>query len=190
MENYTGTARFIMICNYSSKIIDPIRSRCSVFRFPRLGESDAKGLLRKISEEEGLEYSEAGLDAIFSVTKGDLRKSINLLQSVGVLDKKVTEEMVYEVAVEAKPEEIEDMLEQAISGNFMKARDQLQTLLLEKGISGLTIIKEIHRQVYDLDIEEKDKVRLIEKIGEYEFRIDEGANEQIQLEALLAQFVL
>lgn len=189
MENYTDTARFVMICNYSSKIIDPIRSRCSIFRFPRLSKDDAKNLLRRICEEEGLDYVEEGLDAIFSVTRGDLRKSINLLQSVGVLDKEVTEEMVYEVSVEAKPQVIGKMLEKVIDGDFMDARDQLQTLLLEKGISGLTIIKEIHRQVYELDIPEKKKVELVEKIGEYEFRIDEGADEQIQLEALLAQFL-
>ncbi len=188
MENYTETARFILICNYSSKIIDPIRSRCSIFRFPRLEREDASVLLREICEEEEVSYDEEGLEAIFSVTRGDLRKSINLLQSVSATGKEVTEEVVYEVSSQAKPDAVEGMLKNALDGKFTEARDRLQELILEKGISGIDIIKEIHRQVYDLDIEEKRKVRLVEKMGEYEFRLDEGADEQIQLEALLAQF--
>lgn len=188
MENYTETARFILICNYSSKIIDPIRSRCSIFRFPRLEKEDASRLLERICEEEDVKYNKSGLDAIFSVTRGDLRKSINLLQSVSATDKEVTEEVVYEVSSQAKPDAVDEMLEDALEGKFTEAKDKLQKLILEKGISGIDIIKEMHRQVYDLDIEEKRKVRLVEKMGDYEFRLDEGADEQIQLEALLAQF--
>ncbi|MFP4045563.1 MAG: replication factor C small subunit [Candidatus Aenigmatarchaeota archaeon] len=188
MENYTETARFILICNYSSKIIDPIRSRCSVFRYPRLQKEDAKKLLKKIARKEDVEYEEDGLDTIFSVSQGDLRRSINILQSVAAVGETVTEEMVYEVSTQARPDAVGEMLESAVNGDFMDSRDKLQTMLLEKGIGGLDIIKEIHRQVYDLDIPEARKVQLIEKIGEYEFRIDEGADEQIQLEALLAQF--
>ncbi len=190
MENYTETARFVLICNYSSKIIDPIRSRCSIFRFPRLDEEMASDLLEKICEKEGIVYDESGLGAIFSVTRGDLRKSINLLQSVSATGKDVTEEVVYEVSSQAKPHAVKKLLEEAIDGNFLDSRDKLQELLLEKGISGIDILKEIHRQVYDLDIDESRKVRLIEKLGDYEFRIDEGADEQIQLEALLAQFAI
>ncbi len=188
MENYTETARFILICNYSSKIIDPIRSRCSIFRFPRLEKKEASKLLEDICNEETVEYDESGLEAIFSVTRGDLRKSINLLQSVSATGKEVTEEVVYEVSSQAKPQAIRELLEGALDGRFIEARDKLQELVLEKGISGMDIIKEIHRQVYSLDIDEKKKVRLVEKMGEYEFRLDEGADEQIQLEALLAQF--
>lgn len=188
MENYTETARFILICNYSSKIIDPIRSRCSIFRFPRLKQEDADKLLKKICKEEDVDYDKGGLEAIYSVTRGDLRKSINLLQSVSAVGEKVTEEVVYDVSSQAKPEVVKEILENALDGNFTDARDQLQELLLEKGISGLDIIKEVHRQIYDLDIEEERKVHLIERMGEYEFRLDEGADEQIQLEALLAQF--
>lgn len=188
MENYTETARFILICNYSSKIIDPIRSRCSIFRFPRLDKEDASGLLEKICEKEDVEYDDSGLDAVYSVTRGDLRKSINLLQSVSATGKEVTGDVVYEVSSQAKPQAIESILSKALDGKFTDARDELQGLLLEKGISGMDIIKEMHRQLYDLDIDEKRKVRLIESMGEYEFRLDEGADEQIQLEALLAKF--
>lgn len=188
MENYTETARFILICNYSSKIIDPIRSRCSVFRYPRLQKKDGKKLLKKIAENEDVGYKESGLDTIFSVSQGDLRRSINLLQSVAAVGEEVTEDIVYEVSTQARPQAVKEMVENAIEGNFTDAREKLQTMLLEKGISGLDIIKEVHRQVYDIDIMEKRKVSLIEKIGEYEFRIDEGADEQIQIEALLAQF--
>lgn len=188
MENYTETCRFILIANYSSKIIDPIRSRCSIFHFPRLKKEDALKLLKKISNQEDVEWKEGGLETIYSITRGDLRKSINLLQSVSATDEEVTEDVVYEVSAQARPEAVEEILNDALDGKFTEARDKLQELLLEKGISGLDIIKEVHRQVYNLDIGEERKIELIESMGEYEFRLDEGADEQIQLEALLAQF--
>lgn len=188
MENYTETCRFILICNYSSKIIDPIRSRCSIFRFPRLKKEDAVGLLEKISEREDVEYDDDGLETIYSITMGDLRKCINLLQSVSATKKKVTEDVVYDVSAKARPEYVKKILDLALDGKFTKARDKLQEILLEKGVAGRDIIKEMHRQLYGMDMPEEKKIRMIGEMGRYEFRIDEGADDQIQLEALLAQF--
>jgi replication factor C small subunit len=82
------------------------------------------------------------------------------------------------------------MLDLALKGNFIDARKKLQDLILKQGLSGSDIIAEIHRQIYSLNISEEAKISLIEKSGEYEFRLSEGANELIQLEALLAQFLL
>ncbi len=82
------------------------------------------------------------------------------------------------------------MLDIVLNGNFRKAREKLHDMLLKQGLAGEDVIKEIHRQIYGLDIPEENKIKLIDKTGEYDFRITEGGSTLIQLEALLAQFLL
>jgi len=189
MENFTSVSRFILICNYSSKIIEPIQSRCVVFRFKALTEDDIKKFIKRIVEEEKLKINEGAFVAIIYLSEGDLRKVANLLQASAALGEKITEEIVYDVASQAKPDDVKEMLGLALKGNFEDARKRLQDMLLRQGLSGEDIIKEIHRQIYSLDVSEQAKIQLIEKTGEYDFRISEGSSDLIQLEALLAQFL-
>ena len=190
MENYTSVSRFILICNYSSKIIEPIQSRCSVFRFKSLTEDDIKKYICRIAESEKLKIDDKAIAAIIYLSEGDLRKVANLLQSSAVLGEKITEDVVYDVASQAKPKDVKEMVEAALKGKFAEARKKLQDMLLRQGLSGEDVIKEIHKQIFALEISEQAKVQLIEKTGEYEFRLNEGSNDLIQLEALLAQFLL
>lgn len=190
MENFTSVSRFILICNYSSKIIEPIQSRCVVFRFKSLTEDDIKKFIKRIVEEEKLKISEGAFAAIIYLSEGDLRKVANLLQASAALGEKITESIVYDVASQAKPDDVKEMLEMTLKGNFEDARKRLQDMLLRQGLSGEDIIREIHKQIYSLDISEQSKIQLIEKTGEYEFRLSEGSSDLIQLEALLAQFLL
>ncbi len=190
MESYTSVSRFILIANYSSKIIEPIQSRCAVFRFKSLAEADIKRFIQRIVTEEKLKITEDGIKAIIEISEGDLRKVANLLQAAASLEKKITADTIYDVASRAKPTDVREMLELALKGKFEDARKKLQDLLLKQGLSGSDIISEIHRQLYSLNLPEELKVQLVEKCGEYEFRISEGGSELIQLEALLAQFLL
>jgi replication factor C small subunit len=112
------------------------------------------------------------------------------LQASATLKEKITEDVVYDVASKAKPTDVKDMLDLALKGKFMDARKKLQDLILKQGLAGSDIIAEIHRQIYSLDVSEEKKVSLIEKTGEYEFRLSMGGNDLVQLEALLAQFLL
>jgi len=127
---------------------------------------------------------------VIEISEGDLRKVANLLQAAACIDKKITADTIYDVASRAKPTDVKEMLELALKGKFEDARKKLQDLLLKQGLSGSDVISEIHKQIYSLEIPEELKVQLVEKCGEYEFRISEGGNELIQLEALLAQFLL
>lgn len=190
METYSNTARFILIGNYSSKIIEPIQSRCAVFRFKSLDEADIKKYISRIVEEEKLKITDDAIATLIYLSEGDLRKVANLLQTSVALGDKITEEVVYDVASRARPTDVKDMLEFALSGKFEDARKKLQDMMLRQGLSGSDIISEIHRQIYFLNILEEEKVHLIEKCGEFEFRISEGGDELIQLTALLAQFLL
>lgn len=190
MESFAATTRFFLICNYSSKIIEPIQSRCSVFRFKPLLEDDIKKYIERIIKGEGLKIDNEAIKVIINLSEGDLRKVANLLQSCAAIKGKITSDVVYDVSSQAKPQDVKDMLEFILKGDFKNARKKLHNLLFIQGLAGEDIIREIHKQVFDLNISEENKIKMIELIGEYDFRLSEGGSEIIQLEALLAQLLL
>ena len=189
METFTTLSRFILAANYSSKIISPIQSRCAIFRFNSLKDSDVKEFIERIVKGEKLKIDVSAIDAIIKISEGDLRKVANILQASSVLGKKITSDVIYEVSMQAEPKEVKKMIEYALNGKFLDAREILKDLLLKQGISGEDIIKQISNSIYELNIPEKAKAEIIEKVGEFEYRLQVG-NEQIQIEALLAQFAL
>lgn len=196
MENYTQTCRFILSCNYSSKIIDPIQSRCAVFRFKPLPEAALKEIIATIAQEEGLHVEEAAITALVEVSRGDVRRLENVLQACAAIapqsgtTRTITEDLVFATASVAKPKELVGMLEQALIGKFVHARDGLSKLMLNYGLSGLDVVKQIQSEIWKLNASDKKKLRLVIACGEAEFRMVEGADEYVQLEALLAQFAL
>lgn len=190
MEKYTQTTRFVLSCNYSSKIIDPIQSRCAVFRFRPLTSDQVKGFIRRIAKEEKLTVTPGGVDALVFVAKGDLRKTVNTLQVAAALGEKIDEDAIYRTTSTARPDAVKSLIETALDGDFIAARNQLDTLLIDYGLSGEDVLRQIHRSIFDLTIDDALKVALVDKTGEIEFRLVEGANERIQIEALLAHFVL
>ncbi len=186
MEMYTNTCRFILSCNYSSNIIDPIQSRCTVFRFRSVDDEDLMRRLRYIADEEDVTVTGDGLKALAYVSQGDVRRAVNSLQAAAALEDAVDEEVVYATTSTARPEEVEEMLEAASEGKFKEARSKLKELLEGKGISGGDLIDQIHRSATDLDLDESSQVELMDEIGETDYRISTGADERIQLEAFLA----
>jgi len=188
MERYTQTCRFILSCNYSSKIIEPIQSRCAVFRFRPLSISDVKQSLMRVASAENVNVTDDGLDAICELAVGDLRKATNILQVAASLGKKVDQEVVFEATESIRPSEVQELLKTALSGNFTAARSRLDEIIVRHGLSGEDIVQGIHRAVFDLPVSEDAKIRLIDRVGEAEFRMVSGASDRIQLEALLAHF--
>ncbi len=186
MESYSDTCRFILACNYSSKIIDPIQSRCAIFRFSKLSEKDIKKQIEKISKAEKLHIDDKAIDAIIDVCEGDLRKAINILQA-SAMKGKVNSKTIYEIVGFAEPEKIRKMLNLALDKKFKEARNILLELMYKEGLSGEGIIKQIHREIMKMSIDDKIKVEILKSLSEYEFRVTEGANEQIQTEAFLAE---
>ena len=188
MEKYVNTTRFILSCNYSSKIIPPIQSRCAVFRFKPFGPEDIKKMIEMICKSEKLKIDSSGYDAIISAADGDMRLAINVLQATAVTsDDVIGCDAVYSVVSVLKTEEVNDILTLALSGKFMDARKKLYDIMFVRGLSGMDVIKAFHRVILDLDVDERSKACLIDKLGEYEFRIVEGGSEDIQIEAFLAQ---
>lgn len=191
MERYANTCRFVLSCNYSSKIIEPIQSRCAVFRFRPLLPEDVREYLTHIAEVEGLTVTEDGYEALIYLSSGDMRKGINALQVTASLHDTIDADILYRASATAKPEDIKKLLDSVISDHdFMKARAVLDTLLIDYGLSGEDVIKQIHRTIFDINLPEMEKVKLMDRIGEIEFRMVEGGNERIQLETLLAHFMV
>ena len=190
MEMYSSVTRFILSCNYSSKIIEPVQSRCAVFRFLPLTDSQVHKMIKYVAKKEGVEVDEKAEEAICYVSGGDMRKAINALQGAAIHSKKITEDVVYKISSRARPKEIREMVDAAYAGRFLDARKMLLNLSTQYGLSGSDIILQIYREIVNLEIPEKKKVMLVDKVGEYDFRLVEGANEHIQIEALLAQIML
>jgi len=190
MEQFSNNVRFILSCNYSSQIIDPIQSRCAVFRFSPLSDEAVEEQIRHIAEAEDIEVTDGGVAALVYAADGDMRRAINGLQAAAVTGGVVDEQAVFEITSTARPEDIREMVERALAGDFTAARSRLEELMSDEGIAGGDIIDQLHRSVWEFDLNDEAAVRLLDRIGEADYRITEGANERIQLEALLASLAL
>lgn len=191
MENYTQTCRFILSCNYSSKIIDPIQSRCSVFRFKPLAKEDIFKITDKIARTEKLGIDSKAKQALYEISQGDCRRLENIMQSSAAIKNKITEELIYSVASAAKPKEINEVLNLCVKGDFLGAKNKLLDTMLNHGLAGLDVIKQIQQEIWRLEnVDSKKKLEMVKECGEAEFRMVEGSDEFIQLEALLSKFVL
>ncbi len=187
MELYTTSTRFILIANYPSKIIDPIQSRCAFFRFSPLKKEDIIDRLKYISENESTEYDDEALDAIYEISEGDMRKAINILQASSYMGK-VTVDVVFKVVGLARPREIREMVKIALQGDFTRAKEHLRKLMIEYGLSGADVIRQIHREIFsnEMKLPEEIKVLIADYLGEVHFRLVEGSDDDIQLSAFLA----
>jgi replication factor C small subunit len=191
MEMYTKTCRFCLIGNYSENIIEPIQSRCSVFRFSPLSEKDAKNWIRAIAKKERVKLIEEGLNAIYEASMGDLRKATNLLQAAAATQSgEVDDIAIYGVLGRVSPGKVREMINLGLKGEFLKAREVLRTLLIDEGLAADDIIRMIYSEVLRLSIPERLKVQLADSIGEVDFRLTQGARPEIQLSALIAKLAL
>lgn len=189
MERYTETCRFIMCANYSGKIIEPIQSRCAPFRFSYLPKEEHEKFLKEIAEKEKVKLTVEGVEAIFDVCSGDMRRAINTLQAAASLNKPVDAKIVYSITGRAGPSDVQKLIKTAIAGDFTEARKQLRDMIQKYGIAGSDIIKQIHSEIFKADIPEIWKVKLADIAGEIDFRLVEGSDEEVQLSALLARLV-
>ena len=190
MERFTGTARFILSCNYSSKLIEPIQSRCTIFRFKSLSKDDLVRLLNDIAKREQIIIQEGALNLLCEISHGDCRRAENILQSCVTVTNDVSEDAILELISYAKPQDIKDMLNLALGSDFIRARTMLLDTMLTGGVAGVDIIKQIQKELWELNIPQEKKLKLIEKCAETEFRMVEGSDEFVQLEALLAEFLV
>jgi len=189
MEIFHKNCRFIISCNYPSKIIEPIQSRCVVYRFKPLSRDAIKEAIKKIAIKESIDIKDDAIDAIFEVSEGDMRKAINMLQSAASLKEEIDSDVIYSVEGSIRPDNIKNLFNLVLNGSFDRAREYLHQIL-DQGISAEEIIKGLHKTAFNLDIPVNKQIKIIDRLGEIDFRITEGANEKIQLDALLAYLFL
>lgn len=187
IEMFAANTRFIFIANYSSKIIEPIQSRCAVLRFSALSNEEIRRMIHRIVNNEKLKIDDGAINALIEISEGDMRCAINILQSASLLSRNITEDSIYKIAARARPEEISQMINFALKGEFAAAHEKLDVLL--GYMSGEDIISQIYKEIIARPIDDGAKVRIIDKIGEFNFRLVQGASERIQLAALLAYLV-
>ena len=190
MEIGSRTSRFILICNQSSKIIEPIQSRCAIFRFSRVDKEAMKQHLICIAEKEGTTLVPEAADRIVDFAEGDLRHAINSLQTASAYKEGVIDEKTVSLVIgEASHSQVQKMIRKALYGDFMDARKTMYDIMGNFGFSGTEIIRQVQREIFKMsDLTAEQKADLSGVIGEYDYRLTQGANSDIQLSALLAQF--
>ncbi|MCI4358137.1 MAG: replication factor C small subunit [Thermoplasmata archaeon] len=189
MERYSSACRFILSCNYSSRIIDPIQSRCAVFRFRAFAAGQVQDQLERVARGESVTIVPAALEAILVASAGDLRRATNLLQLTATFANPVTLETVRRCTTTPLRDEIKEMVELALRPDFLGARRLLYRLFTERGASGEDILRAIHAYVPDLPdttVSPAQKVQIVEFLGEVDFRLAMGASERLQMETILA----
>ncbi|MEM0130074.1 MAG: replication factor C small subunit, partial [Thermoplasmatales archaeon] len=185
MENFTKTTRFIISCNYSSKIIEPIQSRTAIFRFKAIPNEDMINLLSFILKNEGREFDRKALEVIGEVSYGDLRKAINMLQVAATYSPKITVNSIYEATGLVRKEWASEVISLALRGDISKAKNMLETAIIKEGISGQDVVEQFHRVIFDMPLDDVLKADILYVLGDIDFRISEGAREVIQLESFL-----
>ena len=190
METSSRTSRFILICNQSSKIIEPIQSRCAIFRFSRLDKQAMKEHLQSIAHKERINLLPQAAEKIVDYSEGDLRHAINALQTASAYKEGCVDETTVSLVIgEASPVQVQKMIRKALYGEFIEARKTMYEIMGSFGFSGSEIIRQVQREIFKMsDLTPEQKADLSGIIGEYDYRLTQGANSDIQLSALLAQF--
>jgi replication factor C small subunit len=184
MEESSRFTRFILVCNYSSGIIEPIQSRCAIFRFQRIDAQQVTAYLKKIAKAEGVKAPERVLEAVYEATGGDLRQAINLLQAAST-GGELTMERVNAVTGSTVKERAAEIIRLALDGDFNAARIKLVELTRVYGIPETDFLRFANEAVVAGGGEKtSDAIKIV---AEYDYRLLMGASPEIQLTAMLAE---
>lgn len=190
MEKLSSVCRFVLSCNYSAKIIEPIQSRCAVWQFQPVPDDELREHLMWIADMENMELTQSAFKAIVRYADGDVRKAVNALDALYVEGETLTGDGVVTALPIASEEDVLEILQLCESGEFNKALESADYLMRSKGVTARNIIQEIHNVVWDLEADDRLKVAILNEAGNREFYIDQGASPRIQIGALLGTITL
>lgn len=182
IENYSRVTRFCLICNYVSRIIDPLASRCAKFRFRPL-EGDTMGdKLVAICSQENLHITEEALRTVVSISGGDLRKAITTLQSVSSLydEKEVTEDAIVEVAGVIPPKKVDRLMDACASGSFFRLQSAVTDMTMD-GYSSALVLSQMHDRIVDAALSNKQKAEIMKRLAAADQALVDSADEFLQL---------
>ncbi|OQR77767.1 replication factor C subunit 4-like [Tropilaelaps mercedesae] len=191
MEKYTKTTRFCLVCNYVTKIIPPLNSRCSKFRFKPLPTGVLVEKLNTICASEGVLFAdkETGLRFLIEVSEGDMRRALTLLQSAHRICRGstgVTTNDIGSIAGMIPDDVVRDIYSEPVLDRLIKKIREF----IREGYSGDQLLTQLLQVVIEDDtITDMNKAKLLEKMAVVEHRLKEGASELIQLQDLSASIV-
>ncbi|MGH9920504.1 MAG: replication factor C small subunit [Nitrososphaerales archaeon] len=185
MEETSRYTRFVLICNYSSNLIEPIQSRCAIFRFKKIGQEEVTARLKKIAKAEDVKVTEKVLQAISAAVDGDLRQGINLLQAASAGGSEVTLDTVNAATGTSVKEKAAEIVRLALGGDFSAARLKLVELTRVYGIPESDFLRFANEEI--VKGEGEKTAEAIRILAEYDYRLAMGANPEVQLTALLAE---
>lgn len=190
IEKYSNSCRFILSCNYSSKIIEPIQSRMAVYRFKRLSKESIIERCKYISTQEKINITQEALESIAYIAEGDCRRAINTLDVARASTESdvITINDIYNVSPLIDSKVINDIIKKALSGNFLESKLMIDDLLVN-GLSPQDILKQMTYRAMDLNINQKMIADLVDIIGETDWRIDQGQNENMGCHQMIANIV-
>ncbi|XP_017777931.1 PREDICTED: replication factor C subunit 5 [Nicrophorus vespilloides] len=186
IEKYTENVRFCIICNYLSKIIPALQSRCTRFRFGPVPNLDMAPVIHMVAEMEKLDVHHLGMDSIVQLSKGDLRKALNVLQSTSMSYDKITEENVYLCVGHPRPADIQYVIETILSKDFKTSYEKIREMQTVKGFALQDILSEALKYIYRIEFPFDFLIELWEAMAEIEFRLAAGSNEHMQLTAFIS----
>jgi len=188
IEKYTMNVRFCFICNYQTKIIPAIQSRCMKFRFAPLPRDQMMDRLEMILKTEGAKYEKSGIEAAISLGSGDMRKTVNILESSHLSFGDVNDENVYQSCGQPTPKNIEAILEILLNQNISEAFKNVMELKNEFGLALNDIISLVSEKIVNHDFSAMKVAILIKDLADIEYRLDQGSSEKCQVAGVVSAF--
>merc|ERR1719277_952978 len=191
IEQYAPNARFILICNYSSKIIPALQSRCTKLRFAPLTEEQIVGRLHFVAENEGISLTDEAARAIVEVGSGDMRKVLNIFQTTSMGHQGgVDADAVYSSTGVPPPQDIDTFLKTLMNGtvSFAAGLQNLQNLLRSKGYAVDDFLQLMHHRLIAIDLPTAQRVQLNVALADIDWRLKMGCSERVQLAAIVGAF--
>jgi len=188
IEKFTENVRFCLICNYLGKITPAIQSRCTRFRFGPLNVRQMMPRLLHVVEQEGVELTEDGREALLTLSGGDMRKVLNVLQSTHLAHGTVTEDAVYTCVGHPLRSDMKNILNWLLNEDFRTAYSRVQDLKVAKGLALQDIVTELHVFVHRIEFPVAVRLALVRALAAAEQRLCGGASERLQLGGLCGAF--
>ncbi|EST08858.1 Replication factor C, C-terminal domain protein [Kalmanozyma brasiliensis GHG001] len=185
IEQYTKNVRFCIICNYVNKIIPAIQSRCTRFRFNPLELDQVEDRLNHVIENEGCKITQDGKEALLKLSRGDMRRALNVLQACHAASDHIDETAVYNCTGNPHPQDIEAVLKSMMEDEFTTAYRTVSELKTAKGIALADMISGVYDLLATIKLPAKSRIYLLDHLADTEHRLSTGGSEKIQLTALL-----
>lgn len=189
IEKYTKNARFCLICNYVSKIIPALQSRCTRFRFAPLSRDQIRDRLIHVAKEEKVDYTDHGIEAILSLSGGDMRRVLNLLQTTAMSSTKVDESSVFLTSGAPLPSDLEVITHTLLNDKFSEAQEKITALCKTKGYALADILSDLTTVVSSMELPPGALAEILDGLSNVEYRLAFGTDEEIQCASLVGVFV-